>query len=108
MIRASKNSPPGSRRNSRDIALRCPDAAARWYVFSAKGAGSCKPGATPQGKVSPKASAESANQRGVRFSPTHSVRQIRRRICAKTRDTLLENYGCDGALPDFPRIRERH
>ena len=34
---------------------------------SAKGAGSCKPGATPQGKVSPKASAESANQRGVCF-----------------------------------------
>jgi len=34
----------------------------REYVFSAKGAGSCKPGATPQGKVCPKASAESANQ----------------------------------------------
>jgi hypothetical protein len=32
------------------------------YVFSAKGAGSCKPGATPQGKVFPKASAEGANQ----------------------------------------------
>ena len=31
-------------------------------MFSAKGAGLCKPGATPQGKVCPRASAESANQ----------------------------------------------
>jgi hypothetical protein len=29
-------------------------------VFSAKGAGSCKPGATPQGKVAPQTSAEGA------------------------------------------------
>lgn len=78
------------------------------YVFSAKGAGSCKPGATPQGKVAPQTSAESANQGGVCFNPTHSVRQIRRRIYTKSRDTPLENCGCDGALPDSARIRERH
>ena len=40
----------------------CANNSPAWYVFSAKGAGSCKPGATPQGKVCPKASAESANQ----------------------------------------------
>ena len=77
--------------------------------FSAKGAGSFKPGATPQGKVVfPKTSAESANQGGVCFNPTHSVRRIRLRTCAKNLDTPLENCGCDGALPDSPRIREPH
>jgi hypothetical protein len=45
-------------------------------VFSAKGAGSFKPGATPQGKVVfQKASAESANQWSRSFNPKRSARR---------------------------------
>src|SRR3989442_8935190 len=40
------------REDGSDVTPRCPGR--RRHVFSAKGAGSCKPGATPQEKVFPK------------------------------------------------------
>ncbi len=67
--------------------------------FSAKGAGSFKPGATPQGKVVfQKASAESANQWSRSFNPKRSVRRNQHRVCAAARGTPPQTCECDGAL----------